>query len=304
MASIIKTLKTYLTNKTIYPRTVTQAVYDSEGKRLDNILGKADISAISDGTVTGAIAAVSNKADKNEESIITVEAIAKGRNQARVFSTTESMENWLSDSANKGVANVGDNLYIVAVDVPDWWISSVLEAPNESGMYYEIAQLETQKVDLTTIENAINSIDSKIGSTDISEIGDGTLTGGLNALNSKLGNTDISAIGDGTLTGGLDALNNNLIIESVEFIPSFPAYKVGHTIEIYKQLSNLEKVNYIELGITQYKSVNDYTILPLYSTSPPYLVVGSLWIYKVGNVALYKQSETTECYISGNYIFE
>ena len=280
MASIIKTLKTYLTNKTIYPRTVTQAVYDSEGKRLDTILGNADISAISDGTVTGAIAAVSNKADKNEESIIAVEAIAKGRNQARVFSTTESMENWLSDSANKGVANVGDNLYIVAVDVPDWWISSVLEAPNERGMYYEIAQLETQKVDLTTIESAINSINSKIGST------------------------DISAIGDGTLTGGLDALNSNLIIEKVEIIPSISAYKVGHTIEIYKQLSNLEKVGYIRLGITQYKSVNDYAIIPLYSTSPPYLVVGSLWIYKSGDVLLYKQSETTECHISGNYIFE
>lgn len=29
-------------------------------------------------------------------------------------------------------------------------------------------------------------------------------------INSKLGNTDISAIGDGTLTGGLDALNSNL----------------------------------------------------------------------------------------------
>ena len=205
MASIIKTLKTYLTNKTIYPRTVTQAVYDREGKRLDTILGKTDISAISDGTVTGAIAAVSNKADKNEESIITVEAIAKGRNQARVFSTTESMENWLSDSANKGVANVGDNLYIVAVDVPDWWISSVLEAPNESGMYYEIAQLETQKVDLTTIENAINSIDSKIGSTDISSIGDGTVTGGLDALNSNLNNLD------GRFVGG--TVNENQTIQ-------------------------------------------------------------------------------------------
>lgn len=110
---------------------------------------------------------------------------------------------------------------------------------------------------------------------------------------------DAKAVAD-----GFADVNGNLIIESVEFIPSFPAYKVGHTIEIYKQLSNLEKVNYIELGITQYKSVNDYTILPLYSTSPPYLVVGSLWIYKIGNVALYKQSETTECYISGNYIFE
>ena len=29
-------------------------------------------------------------------------------------------------------------------------------------------------------------------------------------VNSKLGNTDISAIGDGTLTGGLNALNSNL----------------------------------------------------------------------------------------------
>ena len=99
------------------------------------------------------------------------------------------------------------------------------------------------------------------------------------------------------------AVNSNLIIESVEFIPSFPAYKVGHTIEIYKQLSNLEKASYIRLGITQYKSVNDYTILPLYSTSPPYLAVGSLWISSNGVVEIFKQSETTDCYISGNYIF-
>ena len=94
------------------------------------------------------------------------------------------------------------------------------------------------------------------------------------------------------------------LIEKVEFIPSFFAYKVGHTLEIYKQLSNLEEAAFIRLGITQYKSVNDYTILPLYSTSPPYLVVGSLWIYKSGDVLLYKQIETTECHISGNYIFE
>ena len=32
----------------------------------------------------------------------------------------------------------------------------------------------------------------------------------ISEVNSKLGNTDISAIGDGTLTGGLDALNSNL----------------------------------------------------------------------------------------------
>ena len=94
------------------------------------------------------------------------------------------------------------------------------------------------------------------------------------------------------------------IIESVEFIPSFPAYKVGHTIEIYKQLSDLADGTYIKLENTQYKSVNDYTILPLYSTSSPYLVVGSLWISSNGVVEIFKRSEATECYISGNYVFK
>ena len=173
MATIIENLKKILEAR--YGKDVRQAIHDSiENCYNDGKAGSIDLQARHDIEEMGT-------------EIATVESIAKGKNQARVFSTTESMKNWLSDSANKGVANVGDNMYIVAVDVPDWWISNVLEEPNESGMYYEIAQLETQKVDLTTIENAINSIDSKIGSTDISEIGDGTLTGGLNALNSNLG---------------------------------------------------------------------------------------------------------------------
>ena len=54
-------------------------------------------------------------------------------------------------------------------------------------------------------------------------------------VNSKLGNTDISAIGDGTLTGGLDALNSNLeklviISQSIELennISSFTLIKSG-----------------------------------------------------------------------------
>lgn len=68
------------------------------------------------------------------------------------------------------------------------------------------------------------SLADLLGTTDISEIGDGTVTGSVKTLsdkateneaaisevNSKLGNTDISAIGDGTVTGGLNALNSNL----------------------------------------------------------------------------------------------
>lgn len=102
------------------------------------------------------IEAVDNKAD-------VATAIAKGKNQARVFATTKKMNEWLSDASNKGVAQKGDNLYIVELNVPDWWISEVLEEPNADGKYYEIAQLETQKVDLTTIENDITTIFSRLG---------------------------------------------------------------------------------------------------------------------------------------------
>lgn len=98
-------------------------------------------------------------------------------------------------------------------------------------------------------------------------------------------------------------VNSKLIDEIVEFIPSILAHKIGHTIEIYTRLSNLEKVDNIKLGNTQYKSVNDFTILPLYSIVSPYLVVGSLWIYGNGIVEIFKPSEATDFYISGNYIF-
>lgn len=90
-----------------------------------------------------------------QEAIDTVASISKGKNRARVFATTDDMNAWLADEANKGKAIIGDNIYILALDVPDWWISEVFEEPNENGRYYEVAHLETQKVDLATIESAL-----------------------------------------------------------------------------------------------------------------------------------------------------
>ena len=57
----------------------------------------------------------------------------------------------------------------------------------------------------------------------------------INEVGNKLGNTDISSIGDGTVTGGLDALNSNLeklviISESIELennVSSFTLIKSG-----------------------------------------------------------------------------
>lgn len=108
---------------------------------------------------------IDQKSEELTEKVDTAVSIAKGKNQAHVFSTTEDMSAWLSNADNKGLYNVGDNLYIVATDVPDWWISEVLdEVDSETGYYYKIAQLETQKVDLTEIIKSISENTKNINS--------------------------------------------------------------------------------------------------------------------------------------------
>ena len=67
-----------------------------------------------------------------------VEAIAKGRATGYVFDTIDDMNTWLADDTNTAKLVLGDNLYIRATDVPDyWWDGSTAQ------------QLETQKVDLS-----------------------------------------------------------------------------------------------------------------------------------------------------------
>lgn len=76
------------------------------------------------------------KADKTELS--TVESIARGRATGYVFDTVEDMNAWLTNSENTEKLVLGDNLYIRATDVPDYWWDGITAQP-----------LETQKVDLT-----------------------------------------------------------------------------------------------------------------------------------------------------------
>ena len=63
--------------------------------------------------------------------------IAKGRATGYVFDTVEDMETWLSIEENTQNLVLGDNLYIRATDVPDYWWDGEQAQP-----------LETQKVDM------------------------------------------------------------------------------------------------------------------------------------------------------------
>jgi hypothetical protein len=50
-----------------------------------------------------------------------IEAIARGKATAKVFDTIADMDAWLAVPGNVETLNVGDNLYIVDVNVPDYW---------------------------------------------------------------------------------------------------------------------------------------------------------------------------------------
>ena len=92
-----------------------------------------------------------------------VRAIANGRKQGKVFATTDDMKTWLQNSANAGLLNIGDNLYIVEKDVPDWWISGVLTtADSGTGYFYTIEPLEGPKIDLSSYDTAISKLNGDI----------------------------------------------------------------------------------------------------------------------------------------------
>ena len=68
------------------------------------------------------------------------------------------------------------------------------------------------KTALENLKSNSTTINSSLGNTDISDIGNGTVTGAINYLNTTdaiIGNTDISSIGDGTITNAIFSLNNN-----------------------------------------------------------------------------------------------
>lgn len=144
----------------------------------------------------------SDAGDKATEAL----AIAKGKNQAHVFATTEAMQTALADEDNKGAWQVGDNLYIEDLNVPDWWIAEVLEEVDpDTGYFYRIAQLETQKVDLTEINDAIDAVENDLTEFKTSPLSpSATLATDIDALywHSELVITDNTT--EGTFPEGFD----------------------------------------------------------------------------------------------------
>lgn len=134
--------------------------------------------------------------------------LAEGRARAVSFDTLSAMTSALK-SAAKTDYKIGDNLFIKAVGVPDYWISNVLSTNTGTYGYFEISELETQKVDLSSYYTKTESDNKYLTKTDAANTYATTST--VNALSSTVSNnttninsvtTDIANIKSGTTKVG------------------------------------------------------------------------------------------------------
>ena len=113
------------------------------------------------------ITSIENTADTANSTANTAKSIAEGANQALSYGNYQTMITAFNALANN-VYNVGQNVMIITLEVPDLWISSIestsqaytyttdeafTTALSTNGYvqvgYYKLSALETQKVDLT-----------------------------------------------------------------------------------------------------------------------------------------------------------
>ena len=83
-------------------------------------------------------------------------SLAEGRAKAVSFDTVAAMTTALKAAA-KTDYKVGDNIFIKAVDTPDYWVSAVLDSNSGTYGYFEVSVLESQKVDLTAYQTKTDS---------------------------------------------------------------------------------------------------------------------------------------------------
>lgn len=102
---------------------------------------------------TSSVSAAQTKADD-------AYTLAEGRARAVSFDTVAAMTTALK-AASSAEYKIGDNIFIKATDVPDYWVSGVLSTNTGTYGYYEVSILETQKVDLTPYQKKTdNTLDT------------------------------------------------------------------------------------------------------------------------------------------------
>ena len=226
-----------------------------------DISGKQDITDNSLTTINKTITSAINEVD----------SIAKGANQALSYGNYSTMITAFNSLANN-VYNVGQNVMIITLQVPDLWISGIestsqtytyttdeafTTALNTNGYvqvgYYKLSALETQKVDLTDyVKNTDYATAEKGGTIRTSNAsGLGISNGNLYAVTKEY-NTYNSAsnnmfIGKGTLENVITGKNletSNNKVTSISSSSTNTEYPGAKAVYDYIQSLNGDEVNY------------------------------------------------------------
>ena len=181
-------------------------------------LGNTDISGIGDGTVTGGLSILSNNAydlkmlgwtvpkecpvqNYVDEDGVFHQIVGRVDLSKLMWEWADTLNEFRTDLYIMGMNPYSTNIYCSKYKFgSEMYISGM-------GIYIKDPNYDSSTISQFKADNKGVYFYYELA-TEITKPVDGNEA--IKLLNDKLGNTDISAIGDGTLTGGLDALNSNL----------------------------------------------------------------------------------------------
>ena len=173
--------------------------------------------------------------------------VARGRNRALCFFTKQELDSWLNgefqreDGKTKADLQVGDNLYIVEVGVPDYWWDGE-----------QVRPLETQKVDLSEYAEK-EYVDEKVEQE-------------VSVPNSEIVNylevADILGIWKNA-TAGRTSFANLFENSNVKTIPLIDTSSGTTFTRMFKNCAKLENIPFLDMSkaINMFNMFNDCTSL-------------------------------------------
>lgn len=174
-----------------------------------------------------------------------LQALASGRNKAHVYANKND-SNYLTAIGKKASFKVGDVIYFTDKNIPDEWVSTLLDTAVE-GSYYIFYELETTKVDLSNYYTETeadakfatkNEVNSKASQTDLNNLNT-SLNNYKTEVNGKLGTVKTNV-----KTGNVIPLQSQLGDVKTNS-------ETGEVISLQSQIDNINVSDQIDDALTE-----------------------------------------------------
>ena len=230
---------------------------------VNNKLGNTDISAVGDGTLTGGLSVLSNNAydlkmlgwtvpkecpvqNYVDEDGVFHQIVGRVDLSKLMWEWADTLNEFRTDLYIMGMNPYSTNIYCSKYKFgSEMYISGM-------GIYIKDPNYDSSTISQFKADNKGVYFYYELA-TEITKPVDGNEA--IKLLNDKLGNTDISAIGDGTVTGGLNALNSNLNIKAGTFSPY--SLSVNDLVVGRATYYKIGKFVYISMLVSTNKTITD-----------------------------------------------